>query len=140
GIDFFEKVVRAAPFPPPYWWKFTIDGRVLAFTLGLTLVATIVSGSLPAFFSSRGNAAEVMKEGGRGNSNRLVNIITRVLVVGQIALTAALLIAATLQIKSIRNQVTLNYGYDDSAIYAARMALMEGAYPTQDARRGFFLR
>src|SRR6202008_1151226 len=26
GIDFFEKVVRAAPFPPPYWWKFTIDG------------------------------------------------------------------------------------------------------------------
>jgi predicted permease len=63
-----------------------------------------------------------------------------VLVVGQIALTAALLIAATLQIKSIRNQVTLNYGYDDSAIYAARMALMEGAYPTQDARRGFFLR
>ena len=29
-----------------------------------------------------------MKEGGRGNSNRLVNIITRVLVVGQIAFTA----------------------------------------------------
>ncbi|PYM00504.1 MAG: hypothetical protein DMF19_09320 [Verrucomicrobia bacterium] len=68
------------------------------------------------------------------------NIITRVLVVAQIALTAALLIAATLQIKSIRNQVTLNYGYDESAIYTARMGLMEGAYPTQDARRGFFLR
>ena len=31
-----------------------------------------------------------MKEGGRGNSNRLVNGITRVLVIGQIALTAAL--------------------------------------------------
>ena len=46
----------------------------------------------------------MMKEGGRGNSNRLVNAITRILVVGQIALTAALLIAATLQIKSIRNQ------------------------------------
>ena len=55
-----------------------------------------------------------MKEGGRGNSSRLVNIITRVLVVGQIALTATLLIAATLQIKSIRNQITLNYGYDES--------------------------
>ena len=38
----------------------------------------------------------MMKEGGRGNSSRLVNVITRVLVVGQIALTAALLIAATL--------------------------------------------
>ena len=79
-----------------------------------------------------------MKEGGRGNSNRLVNGITRVLVIGQIALTAALLIAATLQIKSIRNQMTLNYGYDENALYAARMALMEGAYPTQDARTEFF--
>ena len=81
-----------------------------------------------------------MKEGGRGNSSRLVNIVTRVLVVGQIALTAALLIAATLQIKSIRNQLTLAYGYDENAVYTARMALMEGAYPTQDARREFFLR
>src|SRR5207253_11367897 len=77
---------------------------------------------------------------GRGNSSRLVNMITRVLVVGQIALTAALLITATLQIKSIRNQTKLDYGYDENAIYSARMALMEGAYPTEDARREFFIR
>src|SRR5215212_5429567 len=138
GVDLFDKVVRAAPFPPPYWWKFTIDGRVLAFTLGITLVATIVSGTLPAFFSSRGNAAEVLKEGGRGNSSRMVNVITRVLVVAQIAFTAALLIAATLQIKSIRNQTKLDYGYDENGLYAARLALMEGTYPTEDSRREFF--
>ena len=70
----------------------------------------------------------MMKEGGRGNSNRFVNIITRVLVVGQIALTAALLIAATLEIKSIRNQLKLDYGYDENGIYTARMALLDGAY------------
>src|SRR6266496_4590574 len=139
AVDLLARTLQAAPFPPPYWWQFTIDGRVLAFTLVITLVATLVSGLVPAFLSSRGNAAEIMKEGGRGNSSRLVNVVTRVLVVGQIALTAALLIAATLQIKSIRNQVTLSYGYDENAIYTARMGLMEGAYPTQDARRGFFL-
>jgi putative ABC transport system permease protein len=138
GTDMFAKVVQAAPFPPPYWWHFTIDSRVLVFTLAITLVATIVSGLLPAFLSSRGNAAEVMKEGGRGNSSRLVNVITRVLVVGQIALTAALLIAATLQIKSIRNQTKLDYGYDENGLYAARLALMEGTYPTEDSRREFF--
>src|SRR5213078_2311424 len=60
--------------------------------------------------------------------------------VGQIALTAGLLIAATLEIKSIRNQTKLDYGYDENAVYAARMGLMEGAYPTEDARRQFFLR
>jgi putative ABC transport system permease protein len=140
GTDMFDKVVKAAPFPPPYWWRFTIDGRVLTFTLAITLVATLVSGLLPAFFSSRGNPAEVMKEGGRGNSSRLVNVITRVLVVGQIALTAALLIAAMLQIQSIRNQTKLDYGYDENSLYAARLALMEAAYPTEESRRDFFTR
>jgi len=140
AIDMLIRATNSLPFPPPYWIEYKIDGPVLFFTVAITLVATIVSGLVPALVSSKGSAAEIMKEGGRGNSSRLVNIITRVLVVGQIALTAALLIAATLQIKSIRNQITLNYGYDESAIYTARMALMEGAYPTQDARRGFFLR
>src|SRR5436853_256792 len=139
SVDLLARAIKTAPFPPPYWWQFTIDGRVLAFTLVITLVATVVSGLVPAFLSSRGNAAEIMKEGGRGNSSRLVNVITRVLVVGQIALTAALLIAATLQIKSIRNQTKLDYGYDENAIYSARMALMEGAYPTQQARSEFFV-
>jgi len=140
AIDMLIRATNSLPFPPPYWIQYRIDGPVLFFTVAITLVATIVSGLVPALVTSKGSASEIMKEGGRGNSSRLVNIITRVLVVGQIALTAALLIAATLQIKSIRNQVTLNYGYDESAIYGARMALMEGAYPTQDARRGFFLR
>src|SRR5216110_3144654 len=81
----------------------------------------------------------MMKEGGRGNSSRLVNVITRLLVIGQIALTAALLIAATLEIRSIRNQLKLDCGYDENAIYSARMALMEGAY-TENGRRDFFKR
>ncbi|HEY2125175.1 MAG TPA: ABC transporter permease, partial [Chthoniobacterales bacterium] len=140
GVDWFAHTVQAAPFPPPYWWQFTIDSPVLVFTLIITVVATIVSGLLPALLSSRNNAAEVMKEGGRGNTSRLVNVITRVLVVGQIALTAALLIAATLQIKSIRNQTKLDYGYDENSVFAARMALMEAAYPSEDSRREFFKR
>ena len=139
-VDMFIRATSALPFPLPYWVHFKIDGPVLAFTLALTLVATIVSGLAPALVIAKGNAAEIMKEGGRGNSSRLVNAITRVLVIGQIALTAALLIVATLQIQSIRNQLNLTYGYDENAIYAARMGLMEGAYPNPDTRREFFRR
>jgi predicted permease len=147
GVFFAEWAVRllirttnALPFPLPYWVQFTIDGKVLAFTLGIVLLATLLSGLVPAILSARGNAAEMMKEGGRGNSSRLVNAITRILVIGQIALTAALLIAATLQIKSIRNQTAQDYGYDENAVYSARMGLMEGDYPTDDAKHQFFVR
>lgn len=130
--------LNALPFPLPYWVSFTIDGRVLFVTVAFTLLATLCSGFIPAWLSARANAAEMMKEGGRGNSSRLTNVITRVLVVGQIALTAALLIAATLQVKSIRNQTTLDYGYNEAGIYTARMGLFEGDYPTSDARVQFF--
>ena len=139
AVDMFTRVTSGLSNPLPYWIQFTIDARVLAFTVGITVVATIASGLLPALISAHGNAAEMMKEAGRGNTSRLANVIMRVLVVGQIALTAGLLIAATLQIKSIRNQLKLNYGYDENAVYTARMALMEGAY-TEDGRREFFKR
>ena len=139
AVDMFTRVTGGLSNPLPYWIQFTIDARVLAFTVGITVIATIASGLLPALISAHGNAAEMMKEAGRGNTSRLANVIMRVLVVGQIALTAGLLIAATLQIKSIRNQLKLNYGYDENAVYTARMALMEGAY-TEDGRREFFKR
>ncbi len=140
AVGLLIRAMNALPFPLPYWVVFTIDAPVLAFTIGATLLATLASGLVPALVSSRGNAADMMKEGGRGNTSRMVNVITSLLVIGQIALTAALLIAATLQIKSIRNQIKLDYGYDEKGVYTARMALMEGDYPNEDARRQFFVK
>ncbi|MEO5720701.1 MAG: ABC transporter permease [Chthoniobacterales bacterium] len=140
SVGLLVRAMSALPFPLPYWVVFQIDAPVLAFTVGITLVATMVSGLIPALMSARANPAEVMKEGGRGNSNRFVNGLTRVLVVGQIALTASLLIAATLQVKSVRNQIKVDYGYDEDAVYSARMGLFEGDYPDSDARQQFFVR
>src|SRR5436190_7922719 len=141
SVDLLTRAMDGLPsgFALPYWVRFTIDAKVLAFIVGITLVTTIASGLIPALVSAHSNAAEMMKEGGRGNSSRLVNVITRLLVIGQIALTAALLIAATLEIRSIRNQLKLDYGYDENSIYTARMALLEGAY-TEAGRREFFKR
>ena len=140
ALGLLVKALAAQPNPLPYWMQFTIDARVLAFTVGIVLLATLVSGFVPALLSARGNAAEMMKEGGRGNTSRAANIITRVLVVAQIALTAALLIAASLEVRSIRNQLKLDYGYDENGVYSARMGLMDGDYPTSEARQQFFLR
>lgn len=140
AVGLLVRATSALPFPLPYWVSFTIDAKVLAFTIGAALTATVVSGLIPALLSARANPAEVMKEGGRGNSSRLVNVLTRVLVIGQIALTAGLLIAAAMQIKSVRNQTTVDYGYDEGAVYSARVALFEGDYPTSEARQQFFTR
>src|SRR5207247_6416168 len=58
------RATNSLPFPPPYWIQYRIDGPVLVFTVAITLVATIVSGLVPAFVSSKGNAEEVLNAGG----------------------------------------------------------------------------
>ena len=123
---------------PPSWMVFTLDSRALMFTVAATGAAAVLSGLLPAWMSSRPNASDALRDGGRGNTSRAVTLVSRGLVVFQIVVTCVLLVGSLLQVRSIRNQEALDYGYDTSGVMSARMALMEGAYPTPAARKQFY--
>jgi len=138
SVDWLSAAVRNNDNPPPSWITFDIDGPALAFTIGAALVAALVSGLLPAWTSSRASVVEALKEGGRGSTSRRVGLVTRGLVVFQIMVTCVLLVGSLLQERSIRNQQTIDYGYDASGIMSARMGLMDGDYPSQEARRLFY--
>lgn len=138
ALNFLTRATSQLSFPLPYWIKFTIDVPVLAFTVGVTVFSAVASGLLPALIISRANPASVLKEGGRGNSSRMINVITRTLVVAQIALTSALLVGCFLQIKSVTMQRELNFGYDERSVYSARMGLFQADYPSEAARTAFF--
>ena len=64
--------------------------------------------------------------------------MTRGLVVFQIVVTCVLLIGSLLQLRSITNQQTIDYGYDTAGLISARMGLMDGDYPTPEARKVFY--
>src|SRR5215831_15538179 len=93
--------------------------------------------TLTAWISSRTDTNDVLREGGR-NTNRRTNRISRSLVVFQIAVTCVLLIGAILQARSIVKQQNIDYGYDTTGIMSARMGLMDGAYPSSEARKVFY--
>ena len=137
AVDYLWRSLNSLTFPLPFWIHFDIDGRVLAFTVAATVLAAVLSGLLPALLASRANTAEVLKEAGRGNTSRLVTNLTKLLVIGQIALTCTLLILSTLMIRSVVNQQRVNYGYDTTAVLSARMGLFEGDYPTLQSRLVF---
>jgi predicted permease len=124
--------------PIPSWISFDIDGGVLAFTVGAMLLATVVSGLPPAWMASRANVVNLLKEGGRGATSRATRLVMRSLVVLQVVVTCVLLIGSLLQMQSIVKQNTIDYGYDTGGILSARMGLMDGDYPTQEARKNFF--
>jgi len=138
--DWLDTTVHNLDNPPPAYIHFTVDTSVLAFTLLATLIAAAVSGLLPAWMAARANANAVLRDGGRGSTSRRMMIVTRGLVVFQIVVTCVLLIGSLLQVRSIRNQQSIDYGYDTSGLLSARMGLMDGDYPNNDARMRLYER
>ena len=135
STDWIDATVRAFTNPPPPWMVIRVDARVLTFVVAATLLAALVSGLLPALMASRASAAEVLKESGRGNTGRVVGLVTRGLVVLQLLFT---FICSLLQLQSIIRQQHLDYGYNTGGLLSARMGLMEGDYPTNESRVVFF--
>ena len=140
SIDWLSATVRNLENPPPSWITFDLDAPVLTFTVFATLAAAVLSGLLPALMSSRTNAVEVLRDAGRGNTSRGVNVLSRGLVVFQIVVTCVLLVGSLLQLRSITKQQTIDYGYDTAGLISARMGLMDGDYPTPEARKVFYER
>ncbi|HEY7056611.1 MAG TPA: ABC transporter permease [Vicinamibacterales bacterium] len=138
SIDWLSATLRNLDNPPPAWIMLDVDARVLFFTVAATAAAAIVSGLLPAWMSSRANAVEVLRDGGRSQTSGRVTAISRGLVVFQIVVTCVLLIGSLLQLRSILKQQSIDYGYDTSGILSARMGLMDGDYPSQDSRKIFY--
>jgi predicted permease len=138
ATDTLLAAARNLPNPIPSYISFEIDAPVLIFVVGITMLSAVVSGILPAWMASRANPVEVLKESGRGNTSRSIGLVTRGLVITQILLTSVILIAALLQLQSIINQQKLDYGYDNLSVMTARLGLMDGDYPTGDARRLFY--
>ena len=138
SVDWLSAAFRSQQNGPPRWMVFEIDRIALLITVVATFGAALLSGLMPALMSSRTDSASTLKDSGRGNSSRHVGLLTRGLVVSQIAITCILLIGSVLQVRSIVNQQTIDYGYDTSGIMSARMGLMDGDYPTPAARKMFF--
>ena len=132
------EVTRNLANPIPAYIVFDLDKTVLGIVVFATVLAALVSGLIPAWMASSANASEALKDSGRGNTGRAVGIIMKSLVVIQILVTCVLLIGSLLQLKSILNQQAIDYGYDTEAVLTARLGLMDGDYPTGEARKLFY--
>jgi predicted permease len=136
--DWLHRTIRNLDNPPPAYITFDVDARVLFVSVAATILAAVGSGLLPAWMSSRADSNAALRDAGRGTTSRRMALITRGLVVFQIVVTCVLLIGSLLQVRSILNQQTIDYGYDTSGVMSARMGLMDGDYPSNEARKIFY--
>jgi putative ABC transport system permease protein len=100
GIRWIE-ISIPADNPLPYWMRFTIDGTVLLYTLGIAVATGLLFGVAPALQALKTDLHETLKEGGRGAGGSLRrNRLRSSLVVAQVALSLALLVSASLFVRS----------------------------------------
>jgi putative ABC transport system permease protein len=97
----------------------TLDWRVLAFTAGLAMFTCLLFGLAPALRASSASPAATMKAGGRGASaDRQHFGVRRVLVVAQVALSLMLVVSAFLFVRTFRNLLSLDPGFQMSGVLA----------------------
>ena len=83
---------------------------ILLFTLVATTLAGLLAGSAPAWYASRIDPAETLKEGGRAGTSSGKHLVRRILVIGEFALALALLAGAGLTIHSFWNLAHVDLG------------------------------
>jgi len=131
-------VAAIAANPPPFFITFGLDWRVLLFITGITFAATLFAGLLPALQATRLNVVATLKDEGRASTGFRSGRFSSALVVAEITVSCALLIAAGLMVKSIAQVRTTKLPFTVDTITAARVNLPQTQYPDLAGRIRFF--
>ena len=94
----------------PWEADLTLNLPILAFTLVVTTLAGLLFGCAPAWYASRIDPSETLKEGGRAGMGAGRHELRRVLVVGEFTLALTLLAGAGLAIHSFWKMSQLDLG------------------------------
>ena len=105
------------------------DWRVLSFTAALTVLTCILFGLTPALRATRSSPGVAMKAGARGLTAGLERFsLRRTLVVSQVALSLVLLVGALLFVRSLRNLLSLETGFQQEGVLIAQLDLRRPSY------------
>ena len=120
GVDL---LVSAVPRLPRLE-EIRIDGVVLAFTTGISLLTGLLFGLAPALQAASADLQESLKEGGRQSGGSAARRRLRnLLVVSEVALSLVLLIGAGLLIRSFERVLGDERGFDASRVLAVDLNL-----------------
>jgi predicted permease len=124
----------------PYWIHIRTDAPALLFTMGISLIAAVLAGTMPALRASGANFGSLLRDESRGSSSLRLGRFSASLVVFELALSCALLVAAGFMTLSIINVNSVELGFEPSRTLTARVGLFEQDYPDQPSRQQFFQR
>jgi putative ABC transport system permease protein len=127
--------------PPniPRLGEINVDGRVLGFTLLVSILTGVVFGLVPALQASRPDLNETLKEGSRGSTGgRGRQQVRGLIVISEVVVTTVLLIIAGLMIKSFWSLQNVNPGFNPANTLTMMVNLAPAKYSETHQVRDFY--
>jgi len=117
------------------WLRFDLSGTVVALAATAALLTAFVSGVLPALQVSRAAAAGGLQDGNaRSAGSARFARISRVLVIGEVALSCALVVCVGTLVRGVTALERADLGIDTGHLLTARVLLPARTYPDAAAQ------
>ena len=113
------------------------DWTVVLFTMGISLAAGLLFGLAPAWQAARSAVNAGLRDSGMATANRRRLLLDKSLVIGQIALSAILLVAAGLFAHTLLNLNRIPLGFQADRILQFRLNLPRARYNDAQMTRFF---
>jgi putative ABC transport system permease protein len=130
-------ILAISPNDIPRSREVNLDVRVLAFTIGVSVLTGLIFGIVPALQASRFDVHETLKEAGRGNTGRH-HWVRNSLVIVEMATTLVLLVGAGLLIRSFYQLRQVNPGFSYDNLLSFSVSLPEKKYPNEQKEIAFY--
>ena len=123
----------------PGWRAAALDRRVVGFALALLIPVTLLCGVLPALRAiGLDRRVPLAGSGERLTGGRTRARVRRALIVGEVALSGVLLVAAGLHLRSLARLQQEDPGFDAEHVLAGTLFLSGTRYDADENQAGFF--
>ena len=123
-----ELLLSLSPENIPRLLDIRLDGRVLSFTLLVSLLTGVIFGLSPAMQASKTELTETLKEGVRSGQNIRHAGLRGVLVIAEIAAALVLMVGAGLLLNSLWRLLQVNPGFDPHGVLTLGISLPNTRY------------
>jgi predicted permease len=131
-------VLAAATYPPPFWMSFRMDAPILLFVAALTGLSAMASGLVPAIKASGTNVRGLLQDASLSGSALRISRLSRSLVLGELTVSALLLVVSGHLAQEVTRTRNADYGYPADDVLTARLGLFEGVVPDRESRLAFY--
>ncbi len=115
-----------------------LNGTVLAASLTVSILTSVIAGLWPALRLSTTSAANSLRSGNRGGMDRGQNRLRASFVCVQVSLAMVLLVTAGLVFRELARLQRSDFGFQPASILTAEVDLSPGTYENRDVVASFY--